>query len=161
LRLAHQATASDSVKCNRQPSELEKISPTVVPTSHLSKVLGTSRLTTLVKPLCVPVQLDGSLSDHEKYYDYAVDLDRSLDSLDDMLKHFIRMKAFLRFSELGWAEHGRSDDGRLCWDLTESGRENEKNGMLEEFFLADLGGKLIQQIRGLQSITANIRERAD
>jgi hypothetical protein len=61
--------------------------------------------------------------------------------LNEIFIHFVRMRAFLRMSELGWAEHGRGYDGRLCWTLTKSGLENEKNGTMKELLFADLRGK--------------------
>ena len=97
-----------------QSSEVDKSLPMLVPTKDFMEALGTSHLTTLVKPLHLPVWIDISRSEADKYYDYAVDLRRSL---EDVPRCLARMRALLGVSELGWAEQKRGDDGRLCWNI--------------------------------------------
>ncbi len=114
-----------------QPSEADKSLPMLVPTRHFLKLLETSRLTTLVKPLNLPVCIYIPRSEAKKHDDYTVDFRRSFESVDDVVKYLARMRGWLYLSELGWAEHRRGDDGRLCWDLTKLGIENQENGTFE------------------------------
>ena len=74
----------------------------------------------------------------EKYYDYAVDFERSL---EDVPKYLALMRAWLRLSELGWVKHERKDDGRLCWNMTKSGIENLEDGTMAELLSGERYGK--------------------
>jgi hypothetical protein len=121
-----------------KPSEADKSLPMLVPTRHFMKAVGTIRLTTLVKPLHLPVCIDISRREGGKYYDYAVDFERSL---EDIPKYLARMWALLRLSELGWMRHVRRDDGRLCWNITKSGIENLENGTMAELLSGERNGK--------------------
>jgi hypothetical protein len=105
-----------------------------VPTKELMDVLGTSRLTTLVKPLHLPVCIDLSRSECRKYYAYAVDLGRSL---KDLPEYLALMRPALGVWELGWAEHMREADGLLRWDITKSGIKNIKNGTIAKLALSN------------------------
>ena len=122
-----------------QPSEADKSLPMWVPTRHFWKAVGMSRLTTAVKPLHLPACIDISRREADKFYDYAVDLERSLD--DETPEYLVRMKIWLRMSELGWAEHGRGNDERLYWKLTKSGIENRENGTMVKLLLGERYGK--------------------
>jgi hypothetical protein len=44
-------------------------------------------------------------------------------------------------SELGWMEHERRDDGRLCWNLTQSGIESLEDGTMNKLFSGERYGK--------------------
>ena len=121
-----------------QPSEADKSLPMWVPTRHFRKAVGTSRLTTLVKPLHLPVRIDISRREGEKYYDYAADFERSL---EDVPKYLALMRAWLRLSELGWVKHERRDDGRLCWNMTKSGIENLEDGTMAKLLSGERYGK--------------------
>jgi hypothetical protein len=122
-----------------QPSQADKSLPMWIPTRHLIKLIETSRLTTLVKPVHLPTSIDLARREAEKYYDYSLDFERSLD--EGVPKSCARMKVLLRLSELGWMEHERKDDGRLSWDLTQSGIENLEDGTMDKLFAGERYGK--------------------
>lgn len=86
-----------------QLSEADKSLPMWIPTRHFIKLVETSRLTTLVKPVHLPTSIDLSRREVEKYYDYSLDFERSLD--EGVPKYCARMRVLLRLSELGWMEH--------------------------------------------------------
>jgi hypothetical protein len=122
-----------------QPSQADKSLPMWIPTRHLIKLIETSRLTTLVKPVHLPTSIDLARREAEKYYDYSLDFERSLD--EGVPKSCARMRVLLRLSELGWMEHERKDDGRLCWDLTQSGIENLEDGTMDKLFTGERYGQ--------------------
>jgi hypothetical protein len=122
-----------------QPSEADKSLPMWVPTRHFIKLVETSRVTTLVKPLHLPASIDLSRRERERYYDYSLDFERSLD--EGVPKYCARMRALLRVSELGWMEHKRRDDGRLCWNLTQSGIESLEDGTMDKLLSGERYGK--------------------
>jgi hypothetical protein len=117
-----------------RPSEADKSLPMWIP-----KLVETSRLTTLVKPLHLPASIDISRKESEKYNDYALDVERSLD--EGVPKYCARMRVLLRVSELGWMEHKRRDDGRLCWNLTQSGIESLEDGTMDKLLSGERYGK--------------------
>ena len=122
-----------------QPSEADKSLPMWIPTRHFIKLVETSRLTTLVKPVYLPASIDISRRESGKYYDYSLDFERSLD--EGVPKYCARMRALLRVSELGWVEHKRRDDGRLCWNLTQSGIESSEDGTMAKLLSGERYGK--------------------
>jgi hypothetical protein len=122
-----------------QPSEADKSLPMWVPTRHFIKLVETSRVTTLVKPLHLPASIDLSRRECGEYYDYSLDFERSLD--EGVPKYCARMRALLRVSELGWMEHKRRDDGRLCWNLTQSGIESLEDGTMDKLLSGERYGK--------------------
>jgi hypothetical protein len=122
-----------------QPSEADKSLPMWVPTRHFIKLVETSRLTTLVKPLHLPASIDISRRESGKYYCYSLDFERSLD--EGVPKYCARMRALLRVSELVWMEHKRRDDGRLCWNLTQSGIESLEDGTMDKLLSGERYGK--------------------
>jgi hypothetical protein len=122
-----------------QPSEADKSLPMWVPTRHFIKLVETSRVTTLVKPLHLPASIDLSRRERGRYYDYSLDFERSLD--EGVPTYCARMRALLRVSELGWMEHKRRDDGRLCWNLTQSGIESLEDGTMDKLLSGERYGK--------------------
>jgi hypothetical protein len=122
-----------------RPSEADKSLPMWVPTRHFIKLVETSRVTTLVKPLHLPASIDLSRRERGRYYDYSLDFERSLD--EGVPKYCARMRALLRVSELGWMEHKRRDDGRLCWNLTQSGIESLEDGTMDKLLSGERYGK--------------------
>jgi hypothetical protein len=122
-----------------QPSEADKSLPMWVPTRCFIKIVEARRLTTLVKPLHLPASIDLSRRERGRYYDYSLDFERSLD--EGVPKYCARMRALLRVSELGWMEHKRRDDGRLCWNLTQSGIESLEDGTMDKLLSGERYGK--------------------
>jgi len=121
-----------------QPSEADKSLPMWVPTRHFMKIVEARRLTTLVKPLHLPASIDLARMQRGKYYNYAVDFERSIENVH---KYLPRMWVMLRTSELGWVEHERRDDGRLRWKATQSGIKNLEDGTMEKLFADERYGK--------------------
>jgi hypothetical protein len=124
-----------------QPSEADKSLPMWVPTRHFIKLVETSRLTTLVKPVYLPASTDITQKESGKYYDYSLDFERSLEDERKFLEYLARMRALLRLSELGWMKHERRDDGRLCWNITKSGIENLEEGTMAKLLSGERYGK--------------------
>jgi hypothetical protein len=61
--------------------------------------------------------------------------------MDDFARHLVALRGLLRVSELGWVEHRRNDEGRLCWNITQSGIENVENGEMEKLLSGERYGK--------------------
>lgn len=122
-----------------QPSQADKSLPMWIPTRHLIKLVETRRLTTLVEPVYMPIAIDLSRKEAEKYHDYSLDYERSLD--EGVLKCCDRIRVLLRLDELGWMKHERKHDGQLGWNLTQSGIENLEDGTMDKLFSGERYGK--------------------
>jgi len=114
--------------------EAHKPLPMLVPTKDLLDVLGTSRLSTAVKPLMLPACIAATRKEVRKYYAYVKDLTLGLKNL---LGYVAQLRPALGVSELGWAEHMRGEDGRLIWSITKLGIENIENGHVARLAFSD------------------------